>query len=170
MAAQRQDVLATERVLIPGSITAGDIADLSHKLAQISNGTSTNANNNDWTEVPLTVVDEEDVGHFTVVGNGIRCDFDGRVKITAHLAATSSVQRASPGIRLQSTGTINQNVQGLTGYIRAVSGHNNSTSSIPGYLASVINGDIITMQSQRQGSAGTANTIIGGCYLLLERY
>ena len=138
--------------------------------AQISNSGTPNANTVAWVDVPLDVTDFVDTG-FTISGNGIRCDFDGRVIATGHIGFTAAQTRVSPNIRLASTGTVNQNVKGKSGYIRNSANHQQSSCTIPGYEFEVVNGDIITLQSIRESTNGNLVPLdAGGGFLRLERF
>lgn len=144
---------------------------LTRTVAQIRNNVTVNVNQTNWTAVPLSgVTDRLDSTDFAVSGNGIQCLFTGWVKATAHLSIASSGARTNPIIRLAGPVSVPSTVSGKSGYIRAASGHNESSVTIPGIEVLVSENEVITVESKREGGGAAATMDIGGCYLLLERF
>lgn len=144
---------------------------LTRTVAQIRNNVTVNVNQTNWTTVPLSgTVDRIDASDFVVSGNGIQCLFAGWVKATAHLSIASDGARTNPIIRLAGPVAVPGAVSGKSGYIRAASGHNESSVTIPGVEILVAANEVITVESKREGGAAAATMDIGGCYLFLERF
>ena len=176
MAAQKGDVLYTERVIgansIPGNVTVGDILALaSHQYAQLRNATAPDVNANiDWGTVPMGITDFTQ-GQFAISGDGIECQFTGVIKVTAHLSYFGNqTLRTNPIIRLAGPAATPQIVQGKSGYIRDGSGHDESSVTIPGIMFNVVAGEVVTVEVKRETTATGAVTIpVGGSFLLVER-
>ena len=143
------------------------------QYAQLRNAAATNVNSStNWTLIPMGIIDFQE-GAFAVSAgnNGIQCLFDGVVKVVAHISMFGNQTiRTNPIIRLAGAVDIPQNVQGKSGYIRDGTGHEESSSSIPGIKFNVTNGEVITLESKKETTAGGVVTIpVGGSFLSVER-
>lgn len=108
---------------------------------------------------------------FTKVGNSIRCNFSGTVRITASVFMTTpNIQRANVQMQAYLEGVALPPVFN-TSYIRAVSGHNEASCACPSFMASVATGDKIDLRGIRAAAntAGVTMGTVGGSYLLVER-
>jgi len=173
----------------PGTdVTAAELENLSdgtnadslhgHKIvsfAQYSNtDTTTNLNGsvnvNFIIEVPLTGTSEFTDPDFTVVGNGIQCNFDGQVKVRSQVHMFSNSGRASCQGRFKINGTTLAGPVSSTGYIRNGSGHNESSISSSCYIT-VSDGDIITYNTRREASTGVVTMSNSGTSnIIIERW
>lgn len=137
-------------------------------IIQCRNSIIQNINNAQWTDISLTGIEDLNIGNdFEISGNGIKCLFDGYIDIYSSIRGSSTAQRASPEIRITKN-DIALNPISSSGYIRAASGHNTSSSSIR-ILSNCTKGDTIKIQSHQEAVAGVVNMVIGTSLLLIKR-
>lgn len=137
-------------------------------LIQCRNSVVQNINNSNWSNIAITGIEDLNIGNsFEISDNGIKCLFDGYIDIYTSIRGQSSVQRASPEIRITKN-DIALNPISSSGYIRGASGHNTSSSSIR-ILSNCGKGDIIKVQSHLEAVAGIVNMIIGSSLFLIKR-
>ena len=121
------------------------------------------------TEVPITGnVQILDTDSFNVVGNGIRTEFDGRVKVYFNVHVFSAFVRVGVQVRLKVNGTLVGPVSSCA-YIRDANGHQESSLHGSAWL-NVEDGDIITLCARSEAAVGlTVMTSPGTSNLILER-
>lgn len=122
------------------------------------------------TEVPLTGTAEFTDADFTVVGNGIQCNFDGVVKVRAQVHQLGSANRVSAQGSFKVNASTLVGPVSSTGYIRTTGGHNESSIASECYI-SVSNGDIITYNTRREAAAGSVvMASVGTSNIIIERW
>lgn len=137
-------------------------------LIQCRNNIVQNINNTSWTDIALTGIEDLNIGDsFEVVDIGIKCLFDGYIDIYSGVRGQSQIQRAAPEIRVTKNDIALEPISS-SGYIRAASGHNFSSSSIR-ILSSCNQGDIIKIQSHSEAMTGAVNMPIGRSLFLIKR-
>lgn len=98
-------------------------------------------------------------GSFTSSASGIVVPSSGVYIVGANMLYNSTVVRAAPEYRFSINGT-GQPEESVSSYIRATSGHNESSSSLT-TLYNLVAGDEIGLQFRRQAGAGTVNLETG---------
>lgn len=134
------------------------------------NAGAANINTSAWTEVPIgDGTPHEDLmgAGFSRSGNRIVCGFDGIVRAYANVAQDSSAQRTNVGVRIAVNGT-GIGPEGLSGYARRSSNHNEGSSDVMS-LATVANGDEVSVIGILRGNTGTVRMMDGACALIVER-
>jgi len=106
---------------------------------------------------------------YAINGNGIQLiGRDSWVKCTFVIHVTSSIFRTNMLVRLARNGTLFGPISAC-GYIRAASGHNESSYMATAWTKMAQN-DIITVESIQEGNTGTVTMAQAGTsQLLLER-
>jgi len=104
---------------------------------------------------------------YTLASDNIICNFDGVINVQAHISQFGTVVRSNVGIVITKNNTIVSGV-GMSGYIRAGTGHDESSSHISATL-DVSDGDIIRVTGQRKGAGGTVVQIAGQSQITIER-
>jgi hypothetical protein len=122
------------------------------------------------TEVPITGTTEIAGTNYTIVGNGIQCNFDGLVKISANVHLFSTDPRAAIQLRARLNGTAFGPV-GSSGYIRDATGHQESSLHLCVWTQ-VTSGQIISLGTRRESTqAGSVTMALSGSSnLMVERY
>lgn len=156
-----------------GSGTNADIY-----FAQRSNvDISTNLNNVGVTEVPIDNSMFTNGTGWAINGNGIEYTGTETVKVRCsfNIHITSTVARPNIKARLYITNTANPSgvatgPVAATGYIRNVSGHNESSLHVANHWVTMETGDIITVRTIQEAETGNVTMeSIGTSQLLLER-
>ena len=141
----------------------------STSIAQVRN-TSAISNLNgstSFTDVAITgISDFMDTG-FTAGSTGIICGFTGRIAVTVHILQSASSARTNVKVRA-AVGGVGSPIEGATGYIRATSDHNESSSTATSFM-SVTSGDEVTLQTQREAALGTVQGPAGSCMISVKR-
>ena len=119
-----------------------------------------------WTEVPITGTTVFMDDSFFVSGNGIACNYDGRVKVTASLYLLGDGIRSESALRIMVDG-VAQSVITEGAYKRFVG----DPASIGITLVTNCSlGDVITLENQQAGVASvTVMNGVGTSMLLVER-
>lgn len=121
-----------------------------------------------WTEIPLRVTEErrDSTSIFIPVGNGIQVDWNGRLKVRAHVVVSASIQNSQLDIAIKKNTAVQPRI--ASAFARVISGANEATCSIIDEL-DVLPGDIITVVA-RQGGANGPMVMLGtnSCYLEVE--
>ena len=176
MAAQSGDKILAERLGIVGSISVQDIVDLglggqTRRVCQVRNAAQiVNVNQATWEVKDIGGTVDFTHADYTPGTDQVVCNFSGTVKLTAHLYFNATATRANPNCRITINGTALSPI-GASGYIRNAGGHTASSISIPGFEATVSNGDIVRLETVRESSStSTVSVQIGDAYLLLERW
>ena len=152
--------LSPEEIIIP--------PDPVISLIQCRNSNAQNINSPQWKDIFITGIKDLNIGNsFAVSGRGIKCLFDGYIDIYTSIRGESVVQRAAPEIRIIKNDIAFDPISS-SGYIRGVSVHNRSSSSLR-ILSSCKRGDIIKVQSRKEIIAGVVNTIIGTSLFLIKK-
>lgn len=134
------------------------------------NAGAANINTSAWTEIPIgDGTPHEDLmgAGFSRSGNRIVCGFSGTVRAYANVAQDSSAQRTNVGVRIALNGT-GIGPEGLSGYARRSSNHNEGSSDVIS-LATVANGDEVSVIGIQRGASGTVRMMDGACALIVER-
>jgi len=161
------DIRATLAVM--GADMKAALAGGGPSIAQVRNtDVTTNINAVTWTDLPANGISEGLDSVYAMGANGVICNFNGRVKVTAHVSYFSAVARVSVAVGIAVDGVL-QPVIGKSGYLRATNGHNNSSASVSRYVLVSV-GDEVTIQTMQDAQAGAATMDDGGCQLMLERY
>ena len=135
---------------------------------QCRNSVTQNINTANWVNVKITGTQDINIGDdFVVQSRAIKCLFDGFIDIYGSIRGTSTIQRASPEIRITKN-NIPIGPIGSSGYLRSASGHNISSSSIRS-LVSCKKNDLIKIQCHREAKAGTVTMVSGTSVLLINR-
>lgn len=153
---------ATGRVSFPNGGGAPNICQLRN------NDTTTDINTASYTDVPLNgVEDVRDVAWFTRSGNGVQCNKAGRVRVTASVRGTSTIQRGAFALAVAVNGTALPGA-GQSSYMRG-SGTFDGTSYITRWV-DVAASDVITIQSIQAGVAGVITMLDGDGILIVEQW
>lgn len=141
-----------------------------HSLARWSNtDIATNITpSGSWTEVPIMGTQErrDDVNKFASAGNGIQITFTGRVRVKAHIIATSAVQNTQLDIAIKKNTAVQPRI--ASSFARSISGANEATCFISDEF-DVLPGDIITVVARQGGSNGSMTMLAANsCYLEVE--
>ena len=118
-------------------------------------------------DVDLSISNSSD---FIFSESGTTVEFDGLLKIDMQIGLWSTgtePQRAAPILEVTVNGQAIAS-QARQTYIRAQSGHNNTTAKLTD-LISVKQGDLISVQSSIGAAAGVVNIEGGKSFLILER-
>lgn len=136
---------------------------------QLSNtDTTTDLNQSSTTTVPFATTDINIGSDFTKNGNGVECNFNGHVRVSFNLWLTSAGTRASILNQIEKNGTA-LGPKFSTVYIRQ-SGHTLMSAVGPGLLVPVSDGDVLTLNSQRNNTSDAVTMeSSGSSYLLVER-
>lgn len=114
-------------------------------------------------------IEESGIGDFTQIGESLQCNFQGFLKIVTTLHIFSTELRVSTQIRLKKNDNLIGGVSS-TGYIRDISGHQESSLSITTIIP-VVQNDVITLNSRREAAQGTVELAqVGTSEILFERY
>ena len=150
--------------------TPGGGSDAVWSIAQRVNAdVATNLNNLVQTEVPIDGGMITNQTGFAINGNGIELiDVSNYVKCTVNLHVTSATLRTNMIVRFAKNGVLFGPIA-AHGYIRAATGHNESSYHLTTWTKMDQN-DIITVETLREGNAGTVTMALAGTsQLLLER-
>jgi hypothetical protein len=147
-----------------------DLSTYNHSLARWSNlDILTNITpNGSWTEIPLIGTEErrDDFNKFTPVGNGIQITFSGRLRVKAHVIATSFTQNTQLDIAFKKNTAVQPRIS--SSFARSISGANEATCFISDEI-NVLPGDIITVVARQGGSNGAMTMLsANSCYLEVE--
>ena len=119
-----------------------------------------------WTEVPITGTTVFMDSSFQVNGNGIECNYNGRVKITASLHLIGTGQRSESGLRILFDG-VGELVQTSGAYNRFVGDLGSPTIT---FVTNCTIGEVITLQNRQEGiNSVTTMVNVGSSMLLVER-
>lgn len=100
----------------------------------------------------------------------IAAQFDGSAWISTNIEMTTVDIRTNIRIRIQkNSGASYLLGAGAMGYIRAASGHNESSIYLRAFDPSVQDGDKYRVWCEEYAGAGTVNPISDGCYFAAER-
>jgi len=129
----------------------------SKNIAQLSSSdTSMDINTTSWVTIPWNVEYTLDGGYSHDSANSpgtITFNEAGTYRVTVSLAYDSSGTRVNPGIKLNVNGT-RKKTFGLSGYIRANSGHNEASNMVMRTIE-VSSGDTLKVQTTEMGDGGT---------------
>jgi hypothetical protein len=98
----------------------------------------------------------------------ISFDEAGRYLVNVSLSFEGSRDRANPGVRLRKNGTDTLDGEGLHGYIRNYSGHNESTNGFMRFIE-VEAGDYIEVITSQEAASGTLNLRANQSILYIEK-
>ena len=129
--------------------------------------TSTNINQATAANIPFGGTNDATDSDYTLASDSITVNFDGVVSVQAHISQSGSVARSNVGIWITNNNTKVSGV-GQSGYIRAASGHNESSSHVSATFA-VSDGDVIRVQGKQRAASGTVNQIAGESQVTVER-
>lgn len=165
MSSSTKYLISTKNTQIPGS---GSDAILSF-AQRVNSDIATNLNNLTQTTVPIDGGIITNHTGFAINGNGIQLTGpDAYVKCTFNIHVTSSNARTNMIVRLSKNGVLFGPVS-ASGYIRAANGHNESSYTVTAWTK-MVTGDIITIETLREGNTGTVTMASAGTsQLLLER-
>jgi hypothetical protein len=141
-----------------GGVTAATIYVATISTAQSVNTTSTVAWNN------VLVSDS----NFSNASGVITVSAAGKYRVYAALSMTGSVARSNIRVRIGINGTTAGSASGQSGYIRAASGHNESTVYVEDVFDLSAN-DTIRILSQREAAAGTVTLLSNQSRLIIEK-
>ena len=159
------------------AMSAAGVQDLvAESIYQASNtDTTTNLSLNTGqftTVIPLfgTINTINSSTSFSPVVNGVEVLFDGFVEISSNVHIFSTGQRSGLQMRLRKN-AVPEGPIGSTGYIRAVSGHNESSLHISNYYMAVSAGDVISVGIRRESTTTTATrmTTAGSSSISIRR-
>ena len=106
--------------------------------------TSTDINVGTAANIPFGGTTDATDSDYTLASNSVTVNFDGVVTVQAHISQSGSSSRSNVGIWITKNNTKVSGV-GQSGYIRALSGHNESSSHMSATFA-VSDGDVIRVQ------------------------
>jgi len=129
--------------------------------------TSTNINVSTAANIPFGGTNDATDSDYTLASDSITVNFDGVVSVQAHISQSGSVARSNVGIWITNNNTKVSGV-GQSGYIRAASGHNESSSHVSATFA-VSDGDVIRVQGKQRAASGTVNQIAGESQVTVYR-
>lgn len=98
----------------------------------------------------------------------IQFETAGRYLVYVSLSFTSSAERANPGVKFKKNGTDVLDGEGLHGYIRAVDGHNESSSGFMRVIE-VLADDYIEVTTVQMAKSGTVNLRANQSILYIEK-
>ena len=155
----------TTSIATDQAMSAAGVQDLvAESIYQASNtNTTTNLSLNTGqftTVIPLfgTINTINSSTSFSPVVNGVEVLFDGFVEISSNVHIFSTGQRSGLQMRLRKN-AVPEGPIGSTGYIRAVTGHNESSLHISNYYMAVSTGDVISVGIRRESTNTTATTL-----------
>lgn len=149
-------------------LSTTEVSSSLESFIQCRNNIVQNINSREWNDIAITGIEDLNIGNsFEIADNGIKCLFDGYIDIYSSIRGQSSVQRASPEIRITKNDVALEPISS-SGYIRALSDHNTSSSSLR-ILSNCLKGDIIKVQSHKGAKDGVVNMIIGTSLILIKR-
>jgi hypothetical protein len=153
-----------------GNVSTGGAGGASSaSYVNVSNtDTSTDINTSNWTDIPFSgTTDHVDGDDYTIASTSITVKFDGVVSVTANVTQTGSTARTNVGIRITKN---NNKVSGIgqSGYIRAASNHDTSSSHIYTRFNVEVN-DVIRVQGLTRGAAGAVTQLRGQTSVIIER-
>jgi hypothetical protein len=186
-------LVGTEEVLINNSgtlekITTQEIADLGSgsgtggitpsyadyaRASKVSGNTATTYAVSDQT-VPLTLESENsNTNKYTVTGNGIRVNQNGRFTVSGNVTITSSVtQRANPKLKIAVNGTIitdtNGEEYGVSNMYARFTANANTSSAQFNITLDLNNTDIVTLVLTQDGGEDDAGVVINSTGTWLE--
>jgi len=129
--------------------------------------TSTDINVGTAANIPFGGTTDATDSDYTLASNSVTVNFDGVVTVQAHISQSGSSSRSNVGIWITKNNTKVSGV-GQSGYIRALSGHNESSSHMSATFA-VSDGDVIRVQGKQRAASGTVNQIAGESQVTVER-
>ena len=129
--------------------------------------TSTDINVGTAANIPFGGTTDATDSDYTLASDSITVNFDGVVTVQAHISQSGSSSRSNVGIWITKNNTKVSGV-GQSGYIRALSGHNESSSHMSATFA-VSDGDVIRVQGKQRAASGTVNQIAGESQVTVER-
>jgi len=129
--------------------------------------TSTNINQATAANIPFGGTNDATDSDYTLTSSSVTVNFDGVVNVQAHISQSGSVPRCNIGVWITKNGTVVSGV-GQSGYIRAASGHNESSSHMSATFA-VSDGDVIRVQGKQRAASGTVNQIAGESQVTVYR-
>lgn len=137
---------------------------------RVNTDTATNLNNLTQTVIPMDGGLTTNGGGWAINGNGIELTgADSYVRCSFSVYVTSVAVRSNLILRLARNGVLFGPIA-AHGYIRAASGHNDSSFTVGGVWTKMSTGDIITIEALREANAGTVTMKSAGTsQLLLER-
>lgn len=162
----------TEEVAIVQSSTTKRVAvsEISAFSAmQLTNtDTTTGINTATLTVIPLATATSFG-SDFTQVGNTIRADFDGVVRLSANVYMTATAVRGAVGIEYFKNST-SLGLRFNTSYIRVTSGHDEASTVCSAFLVSCSNGDTFDIRGIREAAGGSVTMASSGStFLQVER-
>lgn len=108
--------------------------------------------------------------HSTVIDpNEIEILEDGEYFISYTDSLTSTAQRPNVAIKVLLDG-VATGLNCHSHYIRSNSGHNNSSCSLSGLLPNLVSGNVITIETSREGNAGTVTSIEPARLFIWKKY
>ena len=165
MSQSTEYVVATKNQTLPGGGT-----DAVWSFAQrINADIATNLNNLVQTEVPIDGAMATNQTGYAINGNGIELIGAATwVKCTLDLHVTSATFRTNMIVRFAKNGVLFGPVA-ASGYIRAASGHNESSYHLTTWTKMTTN-DVITISTLQEANAGSVTMASAGTsQLMLER-
>lgn len=131
--------------------------------------TSTNITpSTSWTEVPVLGTEErkDSATIFSKVGNSITVNWTGKIKVKAHVIATSTIQNTQLDIAVKKNNSVRPRIS--SSYARVISGANEATCFIYDEI-DVVPGDTISLVARQGGALGSMKMLSpSSCYLELE--
>lgn len=147
-----------------------DLAGVKDAAMLTSTDTTTNINQSTWTVIPWDRQLEVDAGYThdpaTTPGE-VTFEEAGTYRVAVMLSFESVDMRTNPGIRFAINGTLRDGL-GLSGYIRAGSGHNEASNYHEEFIT-VAAGDTLTVQSSQYGAAGVVTLLASESRLIIEQ-
>lgn len=119
-------------------------------------------------QVPMVTVGGTDISWSSGAASRITINTTGTYRIDGLVYMTSLLQRGAPLIQVYINGSLLAPV-GASGYIRSISGHNESSCHINGLLQDLTAGDYIELKGKQGALAGAVNTSARTSYITVER-
>lgn len=120
-----------------------------------------------WTTRQIVGINDEMDAGFSPGPNGIICGFNGRVKITTHIAYNVAGARVNVLVRGAIDG-VGLPIQGRSGYVRNASGHTQG-SAMAIDTANVTTGQEVQLQTFREAVSTITPGAIGDLMIMVER-
>jgi len=129
--------------------------------------TTTDINQATAANIPFGGTTDATDSDYTLASNSVTVNFGGVVTVQAHISQTGLVARSNVGIWITKNTTKVSGV-GQSGYIRAASTHNESSSHM-GATFAVSDGDVIRVQGEQRALSGAVRQIAGESQVTVER-
>jgi len=171
-------VLGTDEILIErggtlykapvSDLPAGDGSGGAFSFCQVRNtDTTTDINVATAADIPFGGTTDATDDDYTLAASSITVNFEGIVNVQAHISQESADERTNVGIWITKNNTQMSGV-GKSGYIRAASDHNDSSSHMSATFA-VADGDVIRVRGERRGAGQAVAQTAGESQVTVER-